>query len=76
MTALAMAPADRARQRLVVLVEHLIAHSKDHSDELAGECATLSQDPVATGLLDVALRDLAAAHRSLSAFLDNISGNG
>jgi hypothetical protein len=74
MTILEKTSADRARRRLVVLVEHLIAHSKDHAEELAAERALVSQDPIATDLLEVALHDLATAHRALGAFLHSISG--
>ncbi len=67
--------ADKARQRLVVLVEHLIEHTKDHADELADARSSLEDRAAATRLLDAALTDLGAAHRSLGAFLERLKVN-
>ncbi len=62
--------ADKARQRLVVLVEHLIAHTKDHANELASARSGLADHIAAARLLDAAVTDLSRAHRSLGAFLE------
>ncbi len=68
-----MTLAEKSHQRLVVLVEHLIAHSKDHADELADARPGLVDDVAAVRLLDAALGDLAVAHRSLGNFLEGLT---
>jgi hypothetical protein len=66
--------ADRTRQRLVVLLDHLIAHTQDHVSELTDAQGGLVDDAGAMRLLDHALADLATAQRSLGAFRNSLNG--
>ncbi len=64
--------ADRTRDRLVILVDHLIEHTQGHADHLIKVRGDLGEHAKAMGLLDQALADLAVAQRSLSAFRDSV----
>ena len=68
--------ADRTRQRLAVLVAHLIEHTQDHADELIEAKGAIAENATAMRLLDGALADLAIAQRSLNAFRDCVVAEG